>query len=144
YILRWSNCSIDKNDLIPLLIFTTYMNLENGPLWTACRTSGHAYGVSYDFDLTSNTILLAIEQCSEVTLAYDSAMKMIDRLINRQIPLDDKRFLASKNSTLCSLIEHINTLGKATNVCLKSYLNDFNLDMYQHILDELKLFKYNE
>jgi len=118
--------------------------MENGPLWTACRTNGYSYGVAFDFDIESNLVLVSINQCSQLTLAYTSAMKTLRNLCEKQSTIDAKRFLAARNLTICMLTEHLATLGRAAGVCLRSYLNNFPIDKYQTLLNNLQLLQYDE
>jgi Zn-dependent M16 (insulinase) family peptidase len=118
--------------------------MENGPLWTACRTNGYSYGVAFDFDFEKNLILLSINQCSQLKLAYSSAIETLKNLINNQIDFDLKRINGAKNLTICMLIEHLATLGRATGVCIRSYLNTYSIEKYENLLNEIHLFNYNE
>lgn len=118
--------------------------MENGPLWTACRTNGYAYGVAFDFDFESNLILLSINQCSQLKLAYSSAMTALKELAERKVPLDPKRVEAARNFTLCMLTEHLATLGRTTSVCIRSYLNSYSIEKYQDLLHDISVYGYNE
>lgn len=118
--------------------------MENGPLWTACRTNGYAYGVAFDFDFETNLILLSINQCSELKLAYSSAIETLKNLVEHKTNLDPKRINAARNLTICMLTEHLSTLGRATSVCIRSYLNTYPIEKYQDLLNEINRFNYNE
>lgn len=118
--------------------------MENGPLWTACRTNGYAYGVAFDFDFESNVILLSINQCSQLNLAYSSAMETLKNLVEHKIKLDPERILAARNLTICMFTEHLATLGRATGVCIRSYLNTYSIEKYQALLHDINLYNYND
>jgi len=118
--------------------------MENGPLWIACRTNGYSYGVAFDFDFETNLILLSINQCSQLTLAYSSAIETLKNLIDNPTEVDFKRIHAAQNLTICMLTEHLATLGRATGVCIRSYLNKYSIEKYQNLLNEIHLFNYNE
>jgi len=144
YVLQWTRVPISPKDFVPLLIFSNYLDMENGPLWTACRTNGYAYGVAFDFDYETNLILLSINQCSQLKLAYSSAIETLKNLIENKINLDLKRINGARNLTICMLTEHLTTLGRATGVCIRSYLNTYSIEKYQNLLNEIHLFNYNE
>jgi Zn-dependent M16 (insulinase) family peptidase len=118
--------------------------MENGPLWTACRTNGYSYGVAFDFDFETNLILLSINQCSQLKLAYSSAMETLKNLMENKINFEWQRIHAARNLTICMLTEHLATLGRATGVCIRSYLNTYSIEKYQDLLNEIHLFTFNE
>jgi len=118
--------------------------MENGPLWTACRTNGYSYGVAFDFDFEKNLILLSINQCSQLKLAYLSALETLKNLIEKKTNIDIKRMNGARNLTICMLTEHLSTLGHATGVCIRSYLNTYSIEKYEDLLKEIYLFNYNE
>lgn len=144
YVLRWSRISISQEDLIPLLIFSNYLDMENGPLWTACRTNGYSYGVAFDFDYEKNLILLSINQCSQLKLAYSSALKTLENILNNQTNIDYQRINGAKNLTICMLTEHLSTLGRVIDVSLRSYLNKYSIEKYENLLNEIYLFNFNQ
>jgi Zn-dependent M16 (insulinase) family peptidase len=145
YVLRWTRRPILQQDFISLIILSNYLDMENGPLWTACRTNGYAYGVSFDFDFENNLILLAINQCSQVKLAYSSALTTINELVqHRPVRIDVKRFHAARNLSVCMLTEHVSTLGRATSVCIRSYLNSYSMEKYQDLLMKINAYEWNE
>ncbi|CAF5162339.1 unnamed protein product [Rotaria magnacalcarata] len=118
--------------------------MENGPLWTACRTNGYSYGVAFDFDFETNLILLSISQCSQLKLAYSSAMETLKNLVEHKTTLDPQRMVAARNLTVCTLTEQLATLGRLTGVCIRSYLNTYSIEKYQDLLKEINSFTYNE
>ena len=118
--------------------------MVNGPLWAACRTNGYAYGVAFDFDFETNLILLSINQCSQLKLAYSSAMEALKNLVERKATLDPKRIEAARNFTICMLTEHLATLGRTTSVCIRSYLNTYSIEKYQDLLRDVSAYHYNE
>ncbi|CAF0735773.1 unnamed protein product [Adineta ricciae] len=144
YVIRWTRLAISQADFIPLMIFCNYLDMENGPLWTACRTNGYAYGVAFDFDFESNVILLSINQCSQLNLAYSSAMEALKNIVEHKIKLDPERILAARNLTICMFTEHLATLGRVTGVCIRSYLNKYSIEKYQDLLHDINLYNYNE
>ena len=121
------------------MILSNYLDMENGPLWAACRTNGYSYGVSFDFDFRTNLVLLAINQCSQLKMAYRSALKTLIDLV-----VDEKRIEAARNLTICMLTESVATLGRATAISLRSYLNTYSIEKYQSLLNEVKNYQYNE
>ena len=118
--------------------------MENGPLWRACRTNGYSYGVAFDFDFENNLILLSINQCSQLKLAYSSALSTLKDLVDRRLAVDAKRLDAARNLTICMLTEHIATLGRATSVCIRSYLTSYSIEKYQELLNDISAFEYDE
>ncbi|CAF3431779.1 unnamed protein product [Rotaria sp. Silwood1] len=144
YVLRWTRLSISPKDFVSLLIFSNYLDMENGPLWTACRTNGYSYGVAFDFDFETNLILLSINQCSQLKLAYTSALETLKNIVEHKTSLDSQRMNAARNLTICMLTEHLATLGRVTSVCIRSYLNTYSIDKYQNLLNEINSFTYNE
>jgi len=144
YVLRWSRLQIQPQDFAQLLIFSNYLDMENGPLWNACRTNGFAYGVAFDFDFETNLVLLSINQCSQVKLAFVSAMNMLKDLIESRLQIDWKRIEAARNLTVCMLTEHLATLGRAANVSIRSYLHTYSIDKYQELLSEIHRLEINE
>jgi Zn-dependent M16 (insulinase) family peptidase len=144
YILRWARVPIHPSDFVPLLIFSNYLDIENGPLWTACRTNGYSYGVAFDFDFESNLILLSINQCSQLNLAYSSAIETLKNLIENQTQIDFKRIHAAQNLTICMLTEHLATLGRVIGVCIRSYLNTYSIEKYRNLLNEIYLFDFTK
>jgi hypothetical protein len=71
-------------------------------------------------------------------------MKALAKIVEHKEPLDFKRITAARNLTICMLTEHIGTLGRATNVCIRSYLNTYSIEKYQDLLNEFNSFNYNE
>ena len=118
--------------------------MENGPLWTACRTNGYAYGVAFDFDFNMNLILLSISRCSQLNAAYSKAMETLKNFVEHKINFDSKRIDAARNLTLCLLVEYLATLGRIKNVCIRSYLNKYSIEKYQNLINEVNLFTYND
>lgn len=114
--------------------------MENGPLWSACRTNGYSYGVSFDFDLDENLILLSIDQCSQVNLAFQAAISALKNLG----PIDFERFQAAKNLTISVLIERFGTLGRATNISISTFFHGFSLEKYRDLINEIDRFQYDE
>lgn len=144
YVLQWSRVQIFPKDFVPLLIFCNYLDMENGPLWTACRTNGYSYGVAFDFDFEKNLILLSINQCSQLTLAYSSAMQTLENLVNNPNDIDLQRIYGAKNLTICMLTEHLATLGRVTDLSIRAYLNTYSIEKYENLLNEIHLFNFND
>ena len=144
YVLRWTRVPISPQDFVALLIFSNFLDMENGPLWIACRTNGYSYGVSFDFDFETNLILLSINQCSQLTLAYSSAISTLKHLIEHRTSCDLPRLHAARNLTICMLTEHFASLGRAIGVCIRSYLNTYSLEKYQDLINELHSFEFTE
>jgi hypothetical protein len=42
------------------------------------------------------------------------------------------------------LTEHLATLGRATGVCIRSYLNKYSIEKYQNLLNEIYLFNFTD
>jgi Zn-dependent M16 (insulinase) family peptidase len=118
--------------------------MANGPLWTACRTNGYAYNVTFDFDFNTNLILLSINRCSQVKLAYSSAIETLKNLVQQKTNFDSKQIDAARNLTICMLTENLSTLGRVRNVCIRSYLNTYSIEKYQELINEINLFNYTE
>lgn len=135
---------ISPEDFAALLIFTNYLDMENGPLWTACRTNGYSYGVAFDFDFEMNLILLSINQCSQTNLAYSSAISALKTIANNRTSCDLQRLYAARNLTICMLTEHFASLGRAIGVCIRSYLNTYSLEKYQELIKEIHSFEFTE
>ena len=144
YVVRWTRVVISPKDFVPLLILSNYLDMENGPLWTACRTNGYSYGVAFDFDFETNLILLSINQCSQLTLAYSSALSTLKSLITHRTACDLPRLHAARNLTICMLTEHFASLGRAMGVCIRSYLNSYSLEKYQELIKEIHSFEFTE
>ncbi|CAF3519311.1 unnamed protein product [Rotaria socialis] len=144
YVIRWARLPICQQDFAALLIVSNYLDMENGPLWTACRTNGYAYGVAFDFDFETNIILLSISQCSQLKLAYSSAMETLKNLVEHKTALDPQRMVAARNLTICTFTEQLATLGRLTGICIRSYLNTYSIEKYQDLLKEINSFTYNE
>ena len=118
--------------------------MESGPLWTACRTNGYAYGIAFDFDVEKNLILFSINQCSQLQLAYSSVIETLKNLVEYKLKLDVQRITAAQNLTICMLTEHLATLGRIKSVCIHSYLHKYSIEKYQDLLNEINSFNYNE
>lgn len=144
YVLRWARVVISPKDFVPLLVLSNYLDMENGPLWMACRTNGYSYGVAFDFDFEMNLILLSINQCSQLTLAYSAALSTLTNLIAHRTACELPRLHAARNLTICMLTEHFASLGRATGICIRSYLNSYSLEKYQELIQEIHSFEFTE
>jgi Zn-dependent M16 (insulinase) family peptidase len=135
--MRWTHLPISPEDIVPLFIFANYLEMSNGPLWNACRTDGYCYGVAFDFDAETNLIILSINECSQIKLAYANALETLVNLVQRKTELDPKLINASRNLTICVLTENLATLGRAAHVCMNSYLDTYSIEKYKDFITEL-------
>lgn len=80
--------SYDDPSLPALMVALSYLNAVEGPLWTAVRGTGLAYGTSMSHDIQSGFLSIDVYRSPDAYKAFDAARTVIEGHINGTIAFD--------------------------------------------------------
>jgi Zn-dependent M16 (insulinase) family peptidase len=70
----------DDQFLPAYTVAIAYLNIIEGPIWVACRSSGYAYRCKFTRDSSRGLVSLEFNKCSNIWKAYDAARKVVSSL----------------------------------------------------------------
>ena len=80
--------SLDDSRIPALMVAVSYLNAVEGPLWTAVRGTGLAYGTSFSRHVDSGHILLSIYRSPDVLKAFAASKRVVEDLASGATPFD--------------------------------------------------------
>ncbi|KAI9720914.1 MAG: hypothetical protein M1828_005484 [Chrysothrix sp. TS-e1954] len=99
-----------------LSVALVYLDSVEGPLWTAVRGAGLAYGASFTRDLDAGLLSFGIYRASNCHGAYDAARTCIEKISTGETPIDELALEGAISSIVVAFADEQPTMGAAAAV----------------------------
>jgi Zn-dependent M16 (insulinase) family peptidase len=140
-------------ELPALLVAISYLDASDGPLWTAVRGSGLAYGTNFQYTAATGTLKLSIYRSPEAYKAYEASRQTVNDFVEGKTEIDRFALEGAMSNVVLSFANEQTTtiqaalLGFVNPVILgvpRNYgaqmLKDVQKVTAQQILDAMKDF----
>ena len=97
-----------------LMVAISYLNAVEGPLWTAVRGTGLAYGVNFDRHVNSGQVSLFITNSPNALKAFLACKNTVEELISSNKELDELALEGAMSSIVLDFASREATKDKAT------------------------------
>ena len=96
-----------------LMVALSYMNAVEGPLWTAVRGTGLAYGTNMAYDIESGYVQLDVFRSPDAYRAFEASKKIVAEHIDGAIPFDPLMLEGAISSIVVAFANEQQTLASA-------------------------------
>ena len=96
-----------------LMVAISYLNAVEGPLWTAVRGPGLAYGVNFDRHITSGQVSLFITNSPNALKAFLACKNTVEELVSSNKELDELALEGAMSSIVLDFASREATKDKA-------------------------------
>lgn len=96
-----------------LVVALSYMNSVEGPLWTAVRGTGLAYGTSMSYDVESGYVHLDVYRSPDAYKAFEASKKIVTEHIDGAVPFDPLMLEGAISSIVVAFANEQQTLANA-------------------------------
>lgn len=131
--------SYDDPDLPALMTAASYLNAVEGPLWTAVRGTGLAYGTSLRTHIASGQISLDIFRSPDSYKAFVASKAVIEDHISGKTPFDPLALEGAISSIVLSLANGEATMASAAQSSfIRQVVRGQSKDYPQIILEKVR------
>ncbi|KAK5076026.1 hypothetical protein LTS08_002535 [Lithohypha guttulata] len=113
YAVARGPTSYDDPKLPALMVAMAYLNAVEGPLWTAVRGTGLAYGTSMSYDIHSGFINIDVYRSPDAYKAFLAARDVIGAHIDGTTPFDSLMLEGAISSIVVGFANEQGTLASA-------------------------------
>ena len=110
----------DNPRLPALMVAAAYLDSVEGPLWTAVRGTGLAYGSNFSYSSATGTISFSIYRSPDAFKAYEAARDVVTAYADGSIPFDKFTLQGAVSSIVVQFANEQTTTVKAA---LVSFIN---------------------
>ena len=96
-----------------LVVALSYMNAVEGPLWTAVRGTGLAYGTSMSYDVESGYVHLDVYRSPDAYKAFEASKKIVTEHIDGTVPFNPLMLEGAISSIVVAFANEQQTLANA-------------------------------
>ena len=109
------NLSFDPS--VPaLMVAASYLNAVEGPLWTAVRGTGLAYGNGLRYSLESGSVSLSIYRSPDAFKAFAASKRVIEDFVSGHTKFDDLALEGAISSLVLGFANSEATMSNAASV----------------------------
>jgi Zn-dependent M16 (insulinase) family peptidase len=110
----------DHPRLPALMVAAAYLDAVEGPLWTAVRGTGLAYGSNFSYSSSTGVIGFSIYRSPDAFKAYEAARNVVTAYADGSIPFDKYALEGAVSSIVVQFANEQTTIIKAA---LVSFIN---------------------
>lgn len=103
----------DDPRLPTVMVATAYLDAVEGPMWTAVRGTGLAYGCGFDLNIASGTMAFSIYRSPDAFKAYVAAKAVVERFISGTTHFDSLALEGAISSIVLSTANSDSTNSRA-------------------------------
>ncbi|KAF2671364.1 putative zinc metalloprotease [Microthyrium microscopicum] len=96
-----------------LLIALSYLDATDGPLWTAVRGSGLAYGTNFEYSCSTGTLKLSIYRSPEAYKAFEASKHIVSEFVNGTKKIDEFAMEGAVSNVVLSYANEQTTIIQA-------------------------------
>jgi Zn-dependent M16 (insulinase) family peptidase len=96
-----------------LMVAMSYMNAVEGPLWSAVRGTGLAYGTNMAYDIESGYVHLDVYRSPDAYRAFEASKKVVADHIDGTVPFDPLMLEGAISSIVVAFANEQQTLASA-------------------------------
>ncbi len=111
-----------------LLVLIEYFCQTEGPLWEAVRGPGYAYGQSMHLSPELASLELQLDECSNLTKAYEATRKTFADHLSRRNGFDPNLLETAKNSLIFQLIDDLKSVSSTSAYSMSCLFKGVDLE----------------
>ena len=96
-----------------LLVTTSYLEAVEGPLWTAVRGTGLAYGARFGKDLEAGSVQFSVYRSPDPYRAFMAAKKVVEQYISGELELEEPALEGAISGIVTGLADEQTTMAAA-------------------------------
>jgi Zn-dependent M16 (insulinase) family peptidase len=113
YVMSLGPTSFDDPGLPALMVAMSYMNAVEGPLWTAVRGTGLAYGTNMGYDIESGHLNLDVYRSPDAYKAFEASRKVVEDHMTGATEFDPLMLEGAISSIVVAFANEQQTLSSA-------------------------------
>lgn len=122
-----------------LIVALSYMNAVEGPLWSAVRGTGLAYGTNMAYDIESGYVHLAVYRSPDAYKALEASKKVVTDYITGAVPFDPLMLEGAISSIVVKFADEQATLaGAAQASFVRQVMRGLPEDYMEMILKKVR------
>ena len=138
------NSSFDPS-MPALMVAASYLNAIEGPLWTAVRGTGLAYGTSLRQHTPSGQISLDIYRSPDAFKAFNASKKVVEDLVSGKKPLDKLTIEGAISGIVLGFANSEATMANAATISfVRQVVRGMPKDWPRIILDKVRKVTFEE
>lgn len=130
--------SYDDPGLPALMVAMAYLNAVEGPLWSAVRGTGLAYGTSMSYDIQSGFIHIDVYRSPDAYKAFLAARDIVQAHIDGTTPFDSLMLEGAISSIVVSFANEQTTLAAAATSNFVRVIRGLPEDYMQVVLRQVR------
>ena len=137
--------SLDDPRIPALMVAVSYLNAVEGPLWTAVRGTGLAYGISFSRHVDSGHVLLSIYRSPDALKAFAASKRVVEDLASGTTPFDVLALGGAISGIVLALANSEATMTSAAQMSFtRQVVRELPVDWTEKILREVRTVKIGE
>lgn len=137
--------SFDDPDLPALMVALSYMNAVEGPLWTAVRGTGLAYGTTMGYDIESGSVYLDVYRSPDAHKAFEASRKVVEDHMCGKIAFDPLMLEGAISTIVVAFANEQATLASAaTATFVREVMKELPEDYMEKMLKKVREIKVEE
>ncbi|KAI9889816.1 MAG: hypothetical protein M1814_004918 [Vezdaea aestivalis] len=130
--------SWDDPQVPALMVAVAYLDAVEGPLWTAVRGTGLAYGTGFGRSIESGTLRFRIYRSPNAFKAFEASRKVVGDLIEGAVEFDPSSLEGAVSSIIVGFADEVPTMSSAAyasfiNQVVKGLPKDHNAKMLKKV-----------
>jgi len=128
-----------------LIVALSYMNAVEGPLWTAVRGTGLAYGTSMAYDVESGYVHLDVYRSPDAYKAFEASKKIVADHIDGTVPFDPLMLEGAVSSIVVAFANEQQTLASAAQASfVRQVMRGLPVDYMEKMLKKVRDIKIDD
>lgn len=124
--------------LAALMVAVSYLDAVEGPLWTAVRGTGLAYGTGFSRDLDGGFIQFRVYRSPDAHKAFSAAKSIVEAYVSGDASFEDHALEGAVSGIVVAMADEQPTMASAaqlsfTNSVVRGLPADYNKAMLQKI-----------
>jgi Zn-dependent M16 (insulinase) family peptidase len=130
-----------------LMVAISFLDSVEGPIWTAIRGTGLAYGANFRKDIDAGHVSFSIYRSPDVHRAFNAGKKILQEYIDGTAKFEDHALEGAVSQIVCNLADEQATMSRAgqfhfVNSVVKEVDDEYDTNMLKRVravkVDEIK------
>ena len=141
FLFAYANGPSSFNDprFPALMVAMSYFNAVEGPLWTAVRGTGLAYGTSMGYDIESGSVHLDVYRSPDAYKAFEASRRVVEEHMSSTVAFDELMLEGAISSIVVAFANEQATLaGAATATFVREVMKGLPEDYMEKMLRKVR------
>jgi Zn-dependent M16 (insulinase) family peptidase len=128
-----------NDPLLPaLMVAISYLDSVEGPIWTAIRGTGLAYGANFRKDVDAGFVTFSVYRSPDVHRAFNAGKNVLQSYIDGTANFEEHALEGAVSQIVCNLADEQATMGKAglfhfMNSVIKEVDDEYDMRMLKQV-----------